>query len=92
MIVDTALGAEDDWALVRALAERSAQRRPFVVLLMTRPDEHQARAALEAGTDQVLPRPAFTARLPELLAGRAGRGYTSTPAADRGGPRREESP
>src|SRR4029078_8926220 len=54
VIVDTALGAEDDWALVQALVERSAQRRPFVVLLMSKPDEQQARAALEAGVDDIL--------------------------------------
>ena len=54
VIVDVALGVEDDWALVRALVERAAQRRPFLVLLMATPDADQARAALEAGIDDIL--------------------------------------
>ena len=85
-------GSGDPLAIVRALKADEATRAIEVLGFYSHVDGALRRAALEAGTDQVLPRSAFTARLPELLAGGAGRGYTSTPAADRGGPRREESP
>jgi CheY-like chemotaxis protein len=84
--------AGDPLAIVRALKADAKTRAIEVLGFYSHVDGALRRAALEAGTDQVLPRSAFTTRLPELLAGRATRGYTSPPTADRGGPRPEESP
>ena len=85
-------GPGDPLAIVRALKSAPATRAIEVLGFYAHVDGALRRAALEAGTDQVLPRSAFAARLPDLLAGRPERGYTSPPAADRGGPSPEGSP
>ncbi|MEX2112323.1 MAG: diguanylate cyclase [Pirellulales bacterium] len=54
VIVDVPLAANDDWALCRLLAERPASQRPFLLLLTSTADDAQARAALEAGVDDIL--------------------------------------
>jgi len=60
-------GSAEPGTLVRTLREADARLR--IVGFFPHVDEALRTAALEAGADQVLPRSAFTRRLPELLAG-----------------------
>ncbi len=61
--------AGDPLALVRALRADPVTRQVPLVGLYAHVDRALREAALAAGVDQVLPRSAFTARLPGLLAG-----------------------
>lgn len=62
--------AGDPVAVARALKSDAATRAIPIAGFYSHVDQALRRAALEAGVDHVLPRSAFTARLPELLAGR----------------------
>jgi CheY-like chemotaxis protein len=64
--------AGDILALVRALRADPATRTVPLVGFYAHMDRDLREAALAAGVDQVLPRSAFTARLPLLLSGEAG--------------------
>jgi len=59
----------DPLALARALRADPATRAIHVVGFYSHVDRELREAALGAGLDQVLPRSAFTVRLPALLAG-----------------------
>jgi CheY-like chemotaxis protein len=62
--------AGDPLALVRSLKADERTRAIPIVGFFSHVDEELRRAALEAGVDRVMPRSAFTHRLPALLAGR----------------------
>ena len=59
----------DPLALARALRADPATRTLRVIGFYSHVDRALRAAALEAGLDEVLPRSAFTARLPALLRG-----------------------
>ncbi|HEY2955603.1 MAG TPA: hypothetical protein VGK89_10195 [Candidatus Eisenbacteria bacterium] len=64
----------DPLALARALGADHATRAVPIVGFYSHVDEALRKAAVEAGVDHVLPRSAFTVRLPALLAGHAPAG------------------
>ena len=64
----------DPLALARALRADPATRTVPLVGFYSHVDQALRGAALAAGVDAALPRSAFTARLPALLAGEAGTG------------------
>jgi CheY-like chemotaxis protein len=62
-------GAGDPMERARALKSDAATRDIPLVGFYSHVDEAVRRAALDAGIDRVMPRSAFTVRLPNLLAG-----------------------
>ncbi len=64
----------DPLALARALRADVATRSIHLIGFYSHVDRELRKAALAAGLDQVLPRSAFTVRLPALLKGDAGTG------------------
>ena len=62
--------AFDPLAVARALKADAVTRAVPIAGFYSHVDQALRRAALESGVDHVLPRSAFTARLPALLAGR----------------------
>lgn len=68
VILDLGAGPEA-LAVARALKSEAATRDIPIVGFYSHVDHATREAALAAGVDQVLPRSAFVARLPELLRG-----------------------
>ena len=66
------LAAGDPMALTRALKADPATRSVTVVGFYPHVEQALREAALAAGVDLVLPRSAFTVRLPALLTGEGG--------------------
>lgn len=64
-------GPGEPLALVRTLRADPATRRVPIIGFYAHVDRALRDAALAAGVDRVLPRSAFTVRLPALLAGEA---------------------
>ena len=64
----------DPLALVRALKADPATRSLPVIGFYSHVERELRAAAIEAGVDQVIPRSAFTVRLPAILRGEADHG------------------
>ncbi len=67
LIVDLNITAVDPVAAIQAA--KSRPEPPRIIAFLSHVQVELAEAARAAGADQVLPRSAFSARLPELLAG-----------------------
>ena len=64
-------GPGDPLELARALKARDASRAVQIVGFYSHVEGEQRKAALEAGVDHVMPRSAFSVKLPALLTGGA---------------------
>jgi CheY-like chemotaxis protein len=62
-------GPGDPLGLARSLKSEESTRHIEIVGFYSHVDQALRHAALAAGVDRVLPRSAFTARLPSILAG-----------------------
>jgi CheY-like chemotaxis protein len=69
LILDLHAGG-DPVALARGLKSNPATRDIPIVAFYSHVERELRESALAAGIDRVMPRSAFTARLPEILAGR----------------------
>jgi CheY-like chemotaxis protein len=69
VIVDLHLQRYDPFALVRRLKADEALRETPLVGFFSHVQVELQRRAVEAGFERVLPRSAFTKRLPEILQG-----------------------
>jgi len=70
-IVDLNADVPDPVDAIRQL--RALNRRPRIIAYVSHVQADLARAAREAGADDVMPRSAFAANLPDLLRGNARR-------------------
>lgn len=72
----------DPLALARALKSDPATRELPIVAFYSHVERELREAALAAGIDRVMPRSAFTARLPDILLGRETGAHAKPPAGE----------